>query len=73
MVLNMMRDIQRLIKENKLEDAIHGVIDGSKKIERVVSEYLWSQQRLQDLILYPEQIADGWAVRFVFWKGGGAN
>ena len=51
MVLNMMRDIQRLIKENKLEDAIHGVIDGSKKIERVVSEYLWSQQRLQDLIL----------------------
>lgn len=51
MVLNMMRDIQRLIKDNKLEDAIHGVIDGSKKIERVVSEYLWSQQRLQDLIL----------------------
>ena len=31
MVLNMMRDIQRLIKENKLEDAIHGVIDGSKE------------------------------------------
>lgn len=47
MVLNLMRDIQRLIKENKLEDAIHGVINESKKIERVVSEYLWSQQRLQ--------------------------
>lgn len=46
----MMKDI-RIIKENELEGALHGLIDRSKKIERVISEYLWSQQRLQELIL----------------------
>lgn len=47
----MMKDIQKLIKEHELEGAIQGLIDGSKKIERVISEYLWSQQRLHELIL----------------------
>lgn len=48
---NITKDIKALIEQNELDIAVYSLIDGSKNIENLVLSYIWSQQRLQQLIL----------------------
>lgn len=41
-----------LIDTNQLDIAVHNLMDGSNKIQKFINTYIWSQQRLQDLILH---------------------
>ncbi len=48
---NITKDIKALIEQNELDIAVYSLIDGSKNIEKLVLFYIWSKQRLQQLIL----------------------
>ena len=48
---NITKDIKALIEQNELDIAVYSLIDGSKNIENLGLSYIWSQQRLQQLIL----------------------
>ena len=48
---NIVKEIQMLIDTNQLDIAVHNLMDGSNKIQKFINTYIWSQQRLQDLIL----------------------
>lgn len=48
---NITKDIKSLIEQNELDIAVYRLIDDTKRIEKVVLSYIWSQQRLQQLIL----------------------
>lgn len=49
---NIVKEIQMLIDTNQLDIAVHNLMDGSNKIQKLINTYIWSQQRLQDLILH---------------------
>ena len=48
---NIVKEIQMLIDTNQLDIAVHNLMDGSNKIQKFINTYIWSQERLQDLIL----------------------
>ena len=48
---NITKTIKSLIEQDELEIAVDRLVDDSKNIEQLVLSYIWSKQRLQQLIL----------------------